>query len=155
MQTISEFIEWLDLPQKKERVEEAVSLLCGKHCPPDPRVKAMTQSIGDKILFLKKLSEMDDTPILKGLSKSLQALLINSTNPFFEKSEWLRFKVAITVQRGLYNCWDHDYPVIYQGKPTHPLIVFSEIFTILKKTLSLYQPFLQNKKSYELSGIYP
>ncbi len=104
--------------------------------------------------FLSVLSEMNNPPLLKGMSVALQALQIHLQTNFLKKGDWLRFKVAITAQRGMYNCWDHDYPVIFRKNPQNPLIIFAEIFTILQKNLSLYQPYLLEKQSYELSGIH-
>jgi hypothetical protein len=105
--------------------------------------------------FLSILSGMDETPLEKGISVALQALQIGRDKTPLGKGEWLRFKVAITVQRGMYNCWDHEHPVIFQKQPTDPLTVFAEMFAILKKTLSSYQHHLLNRNSYELSGICP
>jgi hypothetical protein len=154
MKIISGFIDNLDLPQIK-RIDEAYSLLTGEHCPSDSRVQAMITKITNKTEFLKSLSELDDTPLLKGISKALELIRINSDSPSFDKGEWLRFKTAITVQRGMYNCWDHNYPVIYQGKISDPLDVFSKIVAILKQTLDLFEPYLNENTSYELSGIHP
>lgn len=162
MQKVGESIELLDLPEKKDLLMEAGTLLSGKYFPQDPRLqekifaKLQTKVLGgsreEVKNFLIALSQLDEHPLLKGLAIALKSLKICDEKIPFPKQEWLRFKVAITVQRGMYNCWEHSYPVIFQKQVTDPLIVFSKIFQIVQNTLSQYR---KQRHSYELSGISP
>jgi hypothetical protein len=176
MEAIGEFIEQLNLPVKEDKLLEAAKLASGDYLPqgcsfrekllqrlqerrPDTsEISDILFSAQDRELqwhFLSLLSEMNDTPLLTGISLSIKALNIKLSKEPFKKSEWLRFKVAMTVQRGMYNCWDHEYPVIFRERSSHPLVVFATFFEILKETLSAYQPYFLNRNSYELSGICP
>jgi len=112
-----------------------------------------------QITYLNILSHQEETPLQKGMSTALKALQfdleIDQNIRPFNKYEWLRFKTEATVQRGMYNCWDHEYPVIYQQKPTHSLKIFHHFFEILNQTYVAVEPSLSKENHYKLSGIYP
>ncbi len=112
-----------------------------------------------QIAYLDILSKQVETPLQKGISIALKALKIDlkmdQQSRSLSKYEWLCLKTEITVQRGMYNCWEHEHAVIYQQKPTSVLKIFQHFFELLEQTYNISEHHLSKKNNYKLSGIIP
>lgn len=150
------FIEFLDIIASNG-IHPAINEIELRKILDIQKIIHKTASNEIKKTYLSILSNLQETPLQKGMSKALKALSLENGNEKVPLSnyEWIRFKTEIIVQRGLYNCWEHDLPVIFRGQPTHPFEAFHEIFKIIQQTYQSCKPYLFEGSHYELAGIHP
>lgn len=108
--------------------------------------------------YLRQLSRINHSPLARGVQAALKSLKLDElVAPYirpFGKYEWIRFKTEMTVQRGMYNCWEHDHAIIYKKQEADPVEVFHHFLGILQETY-MNSKFHFIKSRYELGGIYP
>lgn len=65
----------------------------------------------------------------------------------------LRFQTDWVVQRGMYEGWFHDQPVLYQNRPVSCHQVTLHMLNVLKETFPLFTQKLPHIQPYTLQGI--
>lgn len=65
----------------------------------------------------------------------------------------VRLKTGLVTQRGYYEGWFHDTPVMYQGRPVRLHEPAAQIIDRVQAARTAYDPFLRSGLTYDLRGI--
>lgn len=65
----------------------------------------------------------------------------------------LRLKTGLLTQRGYYEGWFHDIPVMHRGRPVRLHEPAAQIIARVQAARTAYEPFLRSGLAYDLQGI--
>lgn len=116
---------------------------------PDANTRAIVARVA---LNMTVEAEAADPPRARGLSAVARVLGAQATPGW---SDVLRLKATWGTQRGYYEGWFHEIPVMYQGRPTRLHDPAEDIIRRVIETRAAHQPSRAMGGRYDLRGISP